>query len=86
MGGHSDFERHAAFLQTVGDQHRDFVEKVVERDFGIVQPHDAGIDSRKIEDVVDQCQQHRGRGGDMIDIFRLPVVQRSDARRSSGDR
>ena len=47
----------------------------------MVELDDARIDGGKIEDVVDDRQKQRGRGRDMVDIFRLPLGQRAEGRR-----
>jgi hypothetical protein len=38
---------------------------------GEIERHRAGVDRRKIQDVVDERQQCIGRGGDVAEIFRL---------------
>ena len=46
----------------------------VDADLGDVELHDAGIDGRQVENVVDDGEQHRGRRADMLDIFALPLA------------
>src|SRR5690606_38101994 len=42
--------------------------------------HDARIDRREVEYVVDDGEQHGGRGADVLDIFALARQQRSGRR------
>ena len=44
--------------------------------------HDAGVDGREVEDVVDQRAERVGRGDDVAHVFALLVVQLAEASRS----
>ncbi|MCY1217723.1 hypothetical protein D9M72_296480 [compost metagenome] len=57
------------------------IEEVGETDVGHVELDDAGIDGREIQDVVDDRQQQRRGGGDVVDILRLPLVEIAESRR-----
>ena len=45
-----------------------------------IERHGAGFDGGEIENVVDDRHQRVGRGGDVAEIFALPVVQRAGLR------
>ena len=60
MGGCNDLERNSALLQPVGDLHGNFFKQFVQIVFRIIELHDAGIDGREIENIVDDGQEHRG--------------------------
>ncbi|MNX88397.1 hypothetical protein D3C86_1203660 [compost metagenome] len=79
MGRCNDLERNAAFLQPVGDLHRNVFKQLIQIIIRIIELHDAGIHGREIENIVDDGQENRGGGGNMVEIFRLPVRQLADA-------
>jgi len=66
MGRGSDFERDIALLKPVCHLHGNIIEQIVQVDVGVFEPHDAGIDGREVEDIVDNSEQHRGRGRDVV--------------------
>ena len=46
-----------------------------------IQLHDTGIDRGKIENIIDDGQQDRGRCADMVEIIALTLVERAGHRR-----
>ena len=64
-------------VQPVRDQLDRVGDRLVDADLADVELHDAGIDRRQVENVVDDGQQHRGGRADVVDIFALPLGQRT---------
>ena len=58
-------------LQPVGHQFGGGLDRVFHLNLGNIELHDAGVDGGEIEDVVDDGEQHRRGGTDMVQIFLL---------------